>query len=164
MLRRCRQQFQQLLLIGGERRESNGAALRFSDVWALDATTVADVTVLGPGCGSPAGQPSLVPGYPHPGAPAFAIDLRASAGAAPCLFLFGAAQAPLPLGAGCTSYVTTPWMAAFALTGANDMATMVTDIPLAQQGFAFVTQAAVLDPLAPLGLVVTDGLRITVGR
>jgi hypothetical protein len=155
---------QQLLVLSGTRQEYNAATLTFSDLWALDSTSPANVTTLGPGCGGANGAPAFVPSAPHPGAPAFTLDLLCQQANAPCVFLFALANASAALGAGCTLFAPAPDLISFTLTGTNGQATMHTAILLGLQGLSFSVQAAVLDATSPLGFATTPGLRIVVGR
>lgn len=153
---------QHLLLLGGNRQEYNGAYLMFSEVWALDATTPAAVTTLGPGCGG-AQLPHLLPSAPHPGASAFTLDMNSASANAPTLFLLALGTGQIAIGGGCTSFVANPDLLTVAITNASGYASSHTAIPLALLGMSFTAQAALLDSSTPRGFALSEGLRITVG-
>lgn len=152
-----------LLVLGGNRQEYNGAYKMFTDVWALDSATPAAVTMLGAGCGGPQ-LPKLVPSAPHPGVASFTMELHRAPPNAPALFLFATTSGTLPLGGGCTSHLPQPDLVVFRATNAHGFASTQTSIPLALQGFSFAAQATTIDPNAPTGFAMSDGLRVTIGR
>lgn len=154
---------QQLLVLGGLRMPAPSTVLGGSDVWALDSRPSAAVTTLGQGCGAGA-PPRLVVGAPHPGAVVFPAELHSAFATAPCMFGFAFAAGATPLGAGCTSWLANQDTLMFGWTNAGGIATVAGGIPPNLSGFTFVAQAIVLDLASPLGVAITPGLQITVGR
>ncbi|HEX5051345.1 MAG TPA: hypothetical protein VFZ65_06205, partial [Planctomycetota bacterium] len=153
----------QLILLGGYRHTGAGQQV-FADLWALDAAAAATVTTLGPGCGGGGNPPSLVPSAPHPGAAAFTLDLHGAPANAPCLYGLAFAGGNVPLGGTCTLFVPDQDQLVLALASGGGFASAHAAIPLALQGFRFAAQAAVLDASNGLGVSLTQGLSITVGR
>ncbi|MCU0864622.1 MAG: hypothetical protein MUC36_12560 [Planctomycetes bacterium] len=155
---------QQLLLLGGRRAVSSIAAAPAGDVWTLDARTRASVATLGPGCAGASGAPRLVFGAPVPGASVFPAEVHGAPPQAPCAFVFAFGAGSLPLGSGCTLYATGQDQTMFTYCSPTGFALVTTSIPLALQGFAFVGQAVVLDAASPLGVSLTEGVQLVVGR
>lgn len=150
-----------LWLIGGEHWEP--WRTWFGDVWFLDASPSFASASLGAGCGGLASTPALAHGVPHPGASAFTIDLLRAPPSAPALFALGFASGSVPLGGGCTLFVPNAAALLFAPANAAGFATVRMPIPASTLGLSFTAQAAALDATAPLGVALTEGLRLTVG-
>ncbi|MFY9344665.1 MAG: hypothetical protein WAT39_19385 [Planctomycetota bacterium] len=155
---------QQLLVIGGFRTFPPTAYAPAADVIALDSNAPLALANLGPGCSGTAGVPRLLFGAPRPGAEVFAAELHWTQAATPTLFGFSFGSGAIALGAGCTQYLAGQDQLMLALGNAAGIATVTTSIPLTLQGFTFAGQGAVLDATNALGVSLTDGWSITVGR
>ncbi|MDO8349160.1 MAG: hypothetical protein Q7T30_02910 [Planctomycetota bacterium] len=154
---------QELLMSGGMRIDPS-TPLRFRDAWTLAADPAAMVVQLGPGCAATPFPPELLVSHPHPDAPAFTVDLTGALPSVPALFAFAFVGHRTALAGTCTSHVPNPVHLVFAVSNASGFASTHAAIPLAMLGTSFTVQAAALDPGSPLGVALTPGLRITIGR
>ncbi|MFO1078615.1 MAG: hypothetical protein U1E73_12900 [Planctomycetota bacterium] len=132
----------------------------------VEAATPADRTDVGAGCGGSAVLSTLTPfGLPRVGNSAFHLDVRADAPVRPLALALGFGTANIQLGQGCALYLQSPFTSIIWFTDAHGFAQVALPLPssLALRGVQLVGQAGVLEPSAPLGFVVTQGLLLTIG-
>ncbi len=75
------------------------------------------------------------------------------------------AQASIPIGGGCTVLVQNSGATLFAVTNAAGFGHLPITVPdnLALRGLQVYAQAGLLDPLAPMGFALTQGLTLVPG-
>jgi hypothetical protein len=122
-------------------------------------------TPIGAGCPGAGGQtPVLATNWPFLGNPSFSAWLsNAPPGALTVLFgSIGLATPPIPFGAGCTIYLDPVTLTSLgvALAGPAGTSSLVFDVPAnpAFVGVGLDWQSLVLDPVAPLGLTMTNAV------
>jgi hypothetical protein len=119
----------------------------------------------GSACGQPGDAVSLsLYGLPRPNG-IFEVDVRAAAPLRPFAVALGDAAAGIAIGGGCTLLVQNSLATLFWFTNAAGFGHVPVSVPdnLALRGLQVYAQAGLLDPLAPLGVALTQGLRLTVG-
>lgn len=145
----------------------HGRMLVLNDLWlAVDSPTLAGNTEVGFGCAVSTLATTVSPfGRARLGNAGFHLDVRADAAIRPLALAFGFGTTNVPLGNGCALYVQNPFASTIWFTDAHGFAEIPTPIPaaLALRGVALTAQAGVLDPAAPLGFVLSQGLVFTVG-
>jgi len=135
-----------------------------SDVWTGSPDT-ASVAVDGTGCGG-ARIPALRPlGAPYAGNALFALDLLGAPANAFALLGASVGTGSLPLGSGCTLYLSGTAVTIGTGCNASGFATTTVPIPAnpAFVGFDVFFQAAAVDPGAPLGLALTPFVHARIG-
>jgi hypothetical protein len=121
---------------------------------------------LGSACGRVDSLGSLTSfGPPRLGDLEWCLDVRACAPSSPSLLAIGFTAGSLPIGAGCTVVVPTPASLAFASTDQFGCVRYRLPLPIdpGLRGVVLVAQAATVDALAPLGLALTQGMRLRLG-
>jgi Galactose oxidase, central domain len=132
-----------------------------SALWAFTPTPAA-VSTYGTGCGNPA--PGLATaGRPFLGSAVFGFEVQSAGAGVPCFLFADFTAASVPLPGGCTVLLQTPQFLAFSLTGSSDIATFAVPLPPnpVLQGLDLFAQAALFAP--PGGIVLTNGVHLTVG-
>jgi hypothetical protein len=117
-------------------------------------------------CGGSGAPPRLVGDDPYFGNHEFALDTLDAPANAPCIFGLAFGGASVPLGAGCTVLIDTPFSLALASANAAGVArTPTIAIPVIPvlAGVQLHAQALVLDPQAPLGFSLTARRTLTAG-
>ncbi len=139
-----------VLSFGGGQR---GLGQAFADTWVFGTFTPPSTSSAGVGCGGPGGPPVLSSNEPYVGNPGLRLRLASTRAWSPCVFVFSATADQLALGGGCTLYVAPPWVVVDATTDASGFAeTPPIHVPndLSLRGLSLHSQAAVLDPPAPV--------------
>ena len=128
------------------------------------APTQATRAAFGSGCGA-AGRIAWLEtfGPPRLGSSAFSLDLLGPPGASPSLLALGFASGASSLGHGCTVLVPNAAAVAFSMQSPDGFGRWPLPLPVAQslRGVALFAQGATLDPQAPLGLTLTQGIQLT---
>jgi hypothetical protein len=130
---------------------------------AIELTfTPGRVTTIGAGCGTPAST-LMVRSRPRVGATT-GLELVANPARA-VLFGLDLASGNTPLGGGCTVWLSPGFLGLFQISNASGFAEQPLLLPAnpALRGLDLFAQAAVLEPLSANGLVLTQGLRLTLG-
>lgn len=132
--------------------------------WVLGPLQRAAVQATGSGCGSGAG-PVLTAAQPHLGSPACPVDLLRAPALAPTMLALSLQTQTVGLGGGCSLYLGGVAATLATTTNAHGCATAALTVPdhAAWRGLDFYAQAAVLDPGAPFGVALSQGLRLSVG-
>jgi hypothetical protein len=133
------------------------------DSW-LGVVTTATVTRVGSSCGAPA--PTLVAlGQPVLGSTSFAVELHRSEAGAPFVLGIGAGPAATSLGAGCTLLLQSLELTTIGFADATGHAAVTIPVPAVPtlRGINAALQIATLQPAAPLGFALTNGLSARIG-
>lgn len=144
--------------------DARGRALSVSGNRLREITsTPASAIDLGSGCGQNAPR-LLVRTRPRLADSEFGLETSDRADL-PVVFVVGDAPASLPIGAGCVVHVGGTLASWFAVPDVFGFTELRLPLPstLAWRGLQVRAQAAVLDPGAPLGLRLTQGLLVTLG-
>jgi hypothetical protein len=149
--------WQRTLLFGGEYGS-------LGDTWSYGPLLPASTSAFGAGCPGAAGTPVLASTAPVLGDPAFAMDLVGGAPLAPCAIALATATRPLPLG-GCTVHVDGTIASRLFVTSTGGFASLKFAVPPQPtfRGMQLFGQAVVLDAASPIGLALTNGLRVVLG-
>lgn len=134
----------------------------------IETPTPAGASDYGTGCSVPGAAiaTSLSAfGRPVVGDAAFHLDVRANGALRPAAIGFGLAPGSLPLGNGCSLLVGQSFQSVLVATDANGFTSQPLPLPNALwlRGAAVFAQAAVLEPAAPGGFVLSQGLRLDLG-
>lgn len=144
-----------------------GRMLAMNDrMLVVDTPTPADRANVGAGCGGSLTQTSVTAfGAPRIGNASLHLDVRADASLMPLVLGYGFGATNIQLGQGCALHLQNPILSLVASTDARGFAQLGAAIPnaLALRGVSLVAQAGVLDPLAPLGFALSQGLVLTLG-
>lgn len=147
--------------IGGDPSDNSLAGA--GAVYAYEPPCGGVVATVGEGCASSTGPtPSLsLSGCALPGA-AISIDLSNGPPGAPAVLLVHGTPAALPLGFGCTLWVSpnATQLPGFGLDSLGSVSLSAT-IPMSLQSSSVWLQAAVLDLSAPLWFALSNGLRLS---
>jgi hypothetical protein len=135
------------------------------DFWSYTPAPAA-VTRIGSGCGATSVPVLDALGWPRPGAAGFATELDRAQPSQPYLLAADLQEGNLPLPGGCVLRLGGIAALTAGTTGPTGHASVPLPVPgrAALLGISLVQQAAVLDAAAPLGLQLTNGLRLTVGE
>ncbi|MBL8754432.1 MAG: hypothetical protein JNK15_14105 [Planctomycetes bacterium] len=154
---------QQMVVFAGDRQVTSFGSVPCTDTWAYDSRPAHVVQTVGAGCSGTNGALQLVPGVPHAGAAQFAVEAHGAFANTPCLFGFSFNAGAVPIGAGCTQWLASQDALMFVVADDAGIATVTGAIPLAWHGTAWFAQAAVLDATNPLGVSLSDGVRLVAG-
>jgi hypothetical protein len=136
------------------------------NLWVL-TPSAADATDYGAGCGGANGAPVLsARARPRPGEQAFALEVIARASPTrPAAVVVTAGAADLPLGSGCRVLVQAGVASPTLMVDGAGFAAWAFPVPRSAslRGVTLFAQAVVLDPAAPLGAGLSQGVRLTVG-
>jgi hypothetical protein len=140
----------------------NGA---LSDTWVYGALTPATASSTGPGCGGTAGAPVLVGNQPHLGNASFTLEASNLRSQSPTLFALSITGRSLTLTGACKIYVGDPIIPIPSVSSVAGFASLKLQVPLnlLMRGLELNIQVAVLDPGAPLGVGLSNGLRCIYG-
>jgi hypothetical protein len=143
------------------------AELGLGDLGA-DQWSAANWTLVGPGCAAPGGAaPQLATNWPFLGNPQYTLSFRGAPAFGVCgLFAsVGTSPVPLPIGGGCDVRLDPASLTNLAavVADAGGTASVVFALPAnaAFVGLQFGYQGLALDASAPLGLTLTNALRVT---
>ena len=117
-------------------------------------------------CAGIGAAPRLSSSDPYLGNRAFALEVLDAPANAPCIFGLAFFTASMPLGAGCTLLIDTPFVHAVGAANASGVArTSTVTIPViaALSGATLHAQALAFDPLAALGFTLSARRTLTFG-
>lgn len=156
------------VVAAGVALDADGQARATPGDLGADQWSAADWTLAGAGCAAPGGAaPELATNWPFLGNPEYTLSFRGAPAFGLCgLFAsVGTSPAPLPIGGGCDVHLAPASLTNLAavLSGASGTASVVFALPAnaAFVGLQFGYQGLALDASAPLGLVLTNALRVT---
>lgn len=138
-----------------------------ADTYVLGAAEVARSSNYGRGCGGTNGVPQLAAfGRPVSGNAAFGLDVVAARGDSPFAVYLASHAGALALPGGCSVQLdpSSVFAAVGGAANASGFAHVPLPLPLGLPPFAFVAQAVVADAGSAIGVALTPGLGVTLGR
>lgn len=127
------------------------------------STELATATPIGTGCGNPTPQ-LYEDGPPRLGSPTFGV--RATDTATVAIFAMSHVTSTVPLGSGCTGYLTNPTTVGFAVPNGDGIAALAVPLPpnAAFRGISLFVQVATFQTGGPLGgLAISQALHLRLG-
>jgi hypothetical protein len=138
----------------------------YGDTWFYGNLTPATTQTVGTPCAGTNGPPVIASNLPVLGSPSFAIDLSSARVSSPCSLVLASATQALPLGGGCTLYLSGVLVPLPSTTSSTGFARTGLSIPFdaALRGAAIYAQALVIDPMGSFaGVAFTAGLKLVLG-
>ncbi len=151
-----------VVLFGGPQAYSSG------ETW-IYGVIPATAAAVGTGCAAASKAPVLAPfGAPSIGQSSFALDVLFARPSAPAALPLSLGGANVPLPGGCAIYIDPSLIIGALLTQSNASGFASVHLPVprnqALMGLTVHVQAGVLDPPAPRGVALTNGLALRVGE